>query len=70
MILKSKRKPQAVRQPKTIIYARCIRTRVGIGARIKDIFQTTYSVAQWAAGPKCPNCGGDMVEVRRGVMPL
>jgi len=66
------RKPKKsfVRQPKTIIYARCIRTRKGIGARIKDIFQTTYSVAQWAENPTCPNCGGAMVKVREGKMPV
>lgn len=69
MTFKSKKKPQ-VRQPKTIIYARCIRTRTGTGSRINDIFQTTYSVAQWAEGPTCPNCGGAMVKVREGKMPL
>lgn len=65
-----KPKTPPVRQPKTIIYARCQRTRYGVGARIGDIYQTTYSVAQWEQGPTCPNCGSAMVEVRRGRMPL
>lgn len=66
---KPTRKPQA-RQPKTLIYARCVNTRTGIGARIGDIFMTTYSVAQWADKPTCPNCGKGMVKVREGKMPL
>lgn len=59
-----------VRQPKTIVYARCERTRTGIGSVINEIFMTTYGVAQWAEGPTCPNCGGAMVKVREGKMPL
>ena len=69
MNTKPNRKPQA-RQPKTIIYARCERTRYGTGSRLGDIYMTTYSVAQWAEKPVCPNCGGAMVEVRKGKMPL
>lgn len=69
MTPKPKIKP-LVRQPKTIIYARCIRTRYGVGSRINDIYQTTYSEFQWAKKPVCPNCGGAMVEVRKGRMPL
>ena len=66
---KPNRKPP-VRQPKTIIYARCTRTRYGLGSRLGDIYMTTFSVAQWAKDPTCPNCGGGMVEIRKGVMPL
>lgn len=69
MKTKSTRKPH-VRQPKTIIYARCQSTRKGIGSRIGDIFMTTYSVAQFADKPTCPNCGRGMVKVREGKMPL
>lgn len=69
MNIKPNRKPQ-VRQPKTIIYARCERTRYGTGSRLGDIYMTTYSVAQWAANPTCPNCGAAMVKVREGKMPL
>ena len=66
---KPKNKPQ-VRQPKTIVYARCERTRKGIGARIGDIYMTTYSTQQWEAKPVCPNCGAAMVAIRAGKMPL
>lgn len=66
---KPKSKPP-VRQPKTIIYARCASTFKGVGARIGDIFMTTFSVAQWADNPTCPNCGKGMVKVREGKMPL
>ena len=68
MNLKPKRKPQA-RQSKTLIYARCVRTRYGVGSHIKDIFMSTYSVAQWAKGPTCPNCGGGMVKLYEGKSP-
>ena len=70
MTFKSNRKPQVVRQPKTIVYARCERTRRGVGARIQDIFMTTYSQAQWAKGPRCPNCDGRMVRLYEGKAPL
>lgn len=69
MIRKPKTKPP-VRQPKVIVYAKCPRTRTGVGSVIGEIFMTTYNKQDWAKSPTCPNCGGTMVAIREGKMPL
>lgn len=45
------------------IFAKCPQTRIGRGARMKDVFMAAFTPRKWKRGQSCPHCKRPLVKL-------